>query len=533
MPVSRAPLWLTPYDRLGSDPLGWMLVSDTRSKAAAGSPGSIELDRARWEAVLDTARDAIVSIDAVGTVTLFNRTAERMFGYGADEVLGRNVSILMPSPYRDEHDQYLENYRITGVAKAIGRIRHVEAARKSGEVFPIELAVSQARVADQTIYTAILRDVSERKLAEEELRRERDFAEQLIDTAEAIVLVRDRDARIVLYNRYLERLSGWPLAETKGRDWYSTFVPEPERAGLRVIFQQALGEGEARGYVNKLLTRDGSVREIEWHTSALHDAAGAPAGVLSIGHDITERRRAAARVRELEKIAQERERLADIGAITAKIAHDLGNPLSGVSLQAQVVLQRARRDPNRPLSSVTKPLEQLVSEVRRLEELIREFVSFAREQRLDLRTIDLPEFLHGVVELWRPVASAHGVKLQIRGVDAVGRLEADENKLRRVLDNLVKNAIEALGEGPGEVTIAVSTPTAEGVRISVEDDGPGIPPTLQMFRLFETTKENGSGLGLAVSKQIVLAHGGDLLFAAREPRGTVFHVDLPLERLPS
>jgi two-component system sensor kinase FixL len=483
--------------------------------------------------VLDTARDSIVSIDATGVVTLFNRTAERMFGYRAAEVLGRNVAMLMPSPYREEHGQYLENYRLTRIPKAIGRTRHVEATRSSGEVFPIELSVSEAHVAGQTLYTAILRDVSERKLAEEELRRERDFAAHLIETADAIVLVRDRDARIVLYNRYLERLSGWPLAETKGRDWYSTFVPEPERAGLRVIFQQALGEGEARGYVNKLLARDGSVREIEWHTSVLRDAEGAPSGVLSIGQDITERRRAEARVRELEKIAQERERLADIGAITAKIAHDLGNPLSGVSLQAQVVLQRARRDPDRPLGSVTKPLEQLVSEVRRLEELIREFLSFAREQRLDLRVIDLPAFLEDVVELWRPVASAHGVKLQLRGADAVGRLEADESKLRRVLDNLVKNAIEALGESPGEVTVAVSTPCAEKVRISVEDDGPGIPPTLQVFRLFETTKEGGSGLGLAVSKQIVLAHGGDLLFDAREPHGTVFHVDLPLQRLAS
>lgn len=508
-------------------------MTEPRSKASPDAPTLLELDRARWEAVLDTARDAIVSIDAAGIVTLFNRTAEAMFGYSADEVLGRKVSMLMPSPYREGHDQYMENYRTTGVPKAIGRIRHVEAVHKSGEVFPIELSVSEAHVANQVIYTAILRDVSERKLAEEELRRERDFAAHLIETAEAIVLVRDRDARIVLYNRYLERISGWPLAETRGRDWYSTFVAEPERGRLRTIFEQALGEGEARGYVNKLLTRDGSLREIEWHTSVLRDAQGAPSGVLSIGQDITERQRAEARVRELEKLALERERLADIGAITAKIAHDLGNPLSGVSLQAQVVLHRARRDPDRPLGSVTKPLEQLVSEVRRLEELIREFLSFAREQRLDLHAIELPAFLSGVVELWGPVASAHRVKLQLRGENAVPRLEADESKLRRVLDNLVKNAIEAVGEGPGEVTLSVSAPSSEKVRISVEDTGPGIPATVQVFRLFETTKEGGSGLGLAVSKQIVLAHGGDLLFNAREPHGTAFHVELPLQRLSS
>ena len=100
-------------------------MTEPRSKASPDAPTLLELDRARWEAVLDTARDAIVSIDAAGIVTLFNRTAEAMFGYSADEVLGRKVSMLMPSPYREGHDQYMENYRTTGVPKAIGRIRHV------------------------------------------------------------------------------------------------------------------------------------------------------------------------------------------------------------------------------------------------------------------------------------------------------------------------------------------------------------------------------------------------------------------------
>ena len=801
-------------------------MSETRFKGSRDALTLLELDRARWEAVVNTARDAIVSIDVTGIVTLFNRTAEEMFGYAAEEVLGRNVSMLMPSPYSDEHDQYMENYRTTRVPKAIGRIRYVEAKHKSGEVFPIELSVSEAQVADQIIYTAIVRDVTESKRTEEELRRERDFARRLIDTAEAIVLVCDRDARIVLYNAYLERVAGWPLAETRGRDWHATFVPEPERPRARSVFEQALSEGAAPGYVNTLLTRRGSVREIEWQTSVLRDAQGAASAVLSIGQDITERRRAErhlsaqfaavrvlaetqslvdaaprllqaiceaagwdlgelwyvdpetdvlrldgvwhvpsldaeefvaasresgfrhgeglpgrvwasrrpilifdvaraegltrislleklgirsafgfpivcgssvigaidffdrgvrsadegllhvletlgrqiggfierkrsentirysearfeafmnnspaiaymkdesgrmvyvnrpfehtfglastdvygksdfdlwprevaeslrahdvtvlaenrptevlesvptphagmrewmvfkfpitdaadqrflggmaidvtdrrraeAQVRELAKTALERERLADIGAITAKIAHDLGNPLSGLSMQAQLVLQRARRDPTQPLGSVAKPIEQLVSEVRRLEGLIHEFLSFAREQRLDLHSIDLPAFLDDVVELWRPVASAHQVKLELRGANAVKRLQADESKLRRVLDNLVKNAIEAVAEGPGKVTITVSAPSSDKVRISVEDTGPGIPATVQVFRLFETTKEHGSGLGLAVSKQIVLAHGGDLVFNAREPRGTAFHVELPRERLAS
>jgi signal transduction histidine kinase len=135
-----------------------------------------------------------------------------------------------------------------------------------------------------------------------------------------------------------------------------------------------------------------------------------------------------------------------------------------------------------------------------------------------------------VVELWRPVAERHGIRLEIGGAPAIERFDADRGKLRRVLDNLVKNAIEAIGEGPGEVTITTSVSGSEKLRISIEDTGCGIPENVQVFRLFETTKPDGSGLGLPVSKQILIAHGGNLVFDARSPHGSVFHVELPLRR---
>ena len=128
------------------------------------------MESRRWQSVLDTAQDAIISIDPHGRITLFNRAAEKIFGYRADEVLQQNVAMLMPSPYREQHDQFLRNYQATGEAKAIGRIRHVEARRKSGETFPIELSVSEARVGDTVLYSAIIRDVSERARMEATLR---------------------------------------------------------------------------------------------------------------------------------------------------------------------------------------------------------------------------------------------------------------------------------------------------------------------------------------------------------------------------
>jgi PAS domain S-box-containing protein len=119
-------------------------MSPSKPTSVADALQALGLSEARWLAVLDSAQDAIISIDQRGTVTLFNRAAERIFGYAADAVVGRNVTMLMPPPYHDEHAQYVERYERTGVAHAIGRIRDVHARRQSGEVFPIELSVSEA-----------------------------------------------------------------------------------------------------------------------------------------------------------------------------------------------------------------------------------------------------------------------------------------------------------------------------------------------------------------------------------------------------
>lgn len=360
----------------------------------------LQLNELRWQAILDTARDAIICIDSAARITLFNRAAEAIFGYAADEVLDRNVRMLMPPPYRDEHDGYLETYRATAIPRAIGRIREVQAQRKDGEIFPIELSVSEARVVDQVIYSAVIRDMSDRRAMEVQLE-------------------------------------------------------------------------------------------------------------------------------EARRLAEQRERLADIGAITARIVHDLGNPLAGLSMQAQLIQRRVVRNPERPSRDLAAPAERIVSEVRRLDGLIKDFLDFARQQRLDLRAIVLPAFLQRLVDLWEPVAAARDIALTLDVAADVPGLTADEDKLRRVLDNLVKNAVEAIDQGPGRVDVRVRRCDDDRVRIAVSDTGPGVPETLEMFRLFETTKRHGSGLGLSIAKQIVVAHGGRIGFERLSPHGTTFYVDLP------
>lgn len=177
-----------------------------------------KLDEARWLGVLDSVQDAIISIDIDGRVTLFNKAAQRIFGYDAEEVLGRNVRMLMPSPYRDEHDGYLEAYRTSRSPKAIGKIRDVQGQRKNGQSFPVELSVSEARVDDDVIYTAIVRDVSERAAAESALRDGEAKIRAIVDTAVDAIITIDEAGTIESFNRGAERLFGYETVEVLGHN---------------------------------------------------------------------------------------------------------------------------------------------------------------------------------------------------------------------------------------------------------------------------------------------------------------------------
>ncbi|MCX8073029.1 MAG: PAS domain-containing protein [Candidatus Binatia bacterium] len=256
-------------------------------------------------------------------------------------------------------------------------------------------------------------------------------------------------------------------------------------------------------------------------------ASGEVVLIGGVAVDVTEERRALESLKELQRSAQQRERLADVGAITAQILHDLANPIAGLSMQVQLLLRRAARDPNRPVASLVQSLGRLLAEVQRLDALLREFKDFAREQRLELQPLRLRAFLGDCIAQWRPVARSRDIGLVGELSPDLPVIRADAEQLRRVMDNLVKNAIEAIDRGPGTIWLRSAPVGSERVRISVADDGPGIASHIDPFRLFETTKPYGTGLGLPIVRQIVEAHGGRIAFEPREPRGVTFHIDLP------
>jgi PAS domain S-box-containing protein len=244
---------------------------------------------ARMHAIIHTAVDGIITIDERGTIESFNPAAERLFGYTATEVIGQNVSMLMPSPYQEEHDHYIGRYLQTGEKKIIGIGREVLGQHKNGALFPITLAVSEMFVGDRRLFTGIVHDITDRKHIEEDLRREKNFIENLINTTQVIVLVLDTAGRIVRFNPYLEEISGYRLAEVQGQDWFTTFLPAQDRERIRHLFLQAIDDIQTWGNVNPIVTKDGHELLIEWYDKTLKDATNHTIGLLSIGLNITRR----------------------------------------------------------------------------------------------------------------------------------------------------------------------------------------------------------------------------------------------------
>jgi PAS domain S-box-containing protein len=204
---------------------------------------------ARTRAILETAVDGIITIDPLGTVLSVNPAAERIFGYAADEMVGRNVNMLMPEPYHSAHDGYLERYRATGQRRIIGIGREVEGRRKDGSTFPMDLSVGEAVVGDSRIFTGIVRDISQRRKTEEELRQSEERFRLIINNVRDYAITwLDLDGRIVSWNKGAERLYGWTAEEIVGQGpeaLYPVELADEAIAALREVREKGRYEGDA------------------------------------------------------------------------------------------------------------------------------------------------------------------------------------------------------------------------------------------------------------------------------------------------
>jgi len=345
--------------------------------------------------------------------------------------------------------------------------------------------------------------------------RARLMREALRSVGVAVVCV-DGDGRLILANPKASELTGYAEDELADGDLFSLLFGA-EAPGVRTALLAAT-EGGSVDIEAELRTRAGKKRLVRWRGSGYHAAGTTDSlAIVLFGIDLTHER-------ELERRARQNERLAAAGALAAGLAHEIRNPLNGANLHVAVLDRALARLPGVG-AEAHQATDVLRSEIRRLSALVTDFLEVARPKPLTRAECDMNDLSKSVCALLAPEAVQRHVELRLEAFPFAAMADVDGERVKQVLVNLVRNAMEAVKDG-GHVILRVRRLPRE-VEVDVADDGPGIPnPDAPVFDAFYTTKDRGTGLGLSIVQRIVSDHGGDVSFTSA-PGATTFTVRLP------
>ncbi len=497
----------------------------------------------RLRAVFEATDDAIIPIDENGLIQSINPATVRLFGYEACELVGRNVSMLMPEPYRSEHDRYIQSYLATGKAKIIGIGREVEALRKDGTVFPVELAVSEAAREGPRLFVGVVHDITERKRAEkrqlelmEELKQSEREAHQrhflfrsiFEGTPEGIILT-DLQRRVVMVNPALTRMFGYETDELIGSPISKLYAPAEDSEQIGEISASSNARRSAHPSIISCQRKNGEAFPGEIIKVPYSNGSGQLLGSLGIIRDVTwELRR--------EEELRGAQRLEALVQLTGGIAHDFNNLLTVISGNLQLL----------GLTLKDERLVRYLGEAERAAEmgarLNQRLMTFARQRRLAPVATNLNE---QVVDMRELLQRTIGENITVTTALATGvwPVLVDPSEIESAVLNLAINARDAMPNG-GKLLIQTENvviaqfeeqarqdlPPGSYVRLSVSDTGSGMSPEVlaRAFEPFFTTKEpgKGTGLGLASIYGFVKQSAGHVTIYSEVGRGTSVNIYL-------
>jgi PAS domain S-box-containing protein len=495
--------------------LHWSLRDITDRKEAELS---LRHSEARLRAVLDGAFNGMITADEGGVIRSCNGAAERLFGYAAGELTGRDIGALLPAPPGGEGAPE-RLARLAGAKQATASGEEVQGRRKDGTRLVVDLSVTRVDLEGDHFFSLIVRDVTAARSAEEALRASEARFRSLVEAAECLIVLLRPDLSIVYFGPFTERITGYASPEVLGRDYAALFAPDEEsRRQLHTRVEKALAGLPLRAGEGRVRCKDGSVRWVIWNAQAVPSADGGDA-VLMVGTDVTE-------LREVRERAAQAVRLAAIGQVITGLAHESRNTFQRSHAALERLSLRLRDRPD--LMALIGELQQAVDHLHHLYEEVR---TYAAPIRLELRPCDL-------ADVWRSAWDHLSVRRE--GRDAVLREEtdgcektwvADCFRLEQVFHNLFENALEACRD-PTVITVRCSRARLRGrpaVRIAVCDNGPGFGTVQRgkVFQPFFTTKTRGTGLGLAIARRNVEAHGGEMAVGEDLCPGAEIVVTLP------
>jgi PAS domain S-box-containing protein len=478
----------------------------------------------KLSAMVDHAVDGLISVDQNGTVEHFNPACERLFGFCADEVIGRNIKMLMPEPYRSKHDDYLAHHRETGKAKIIGIGRELTARRKDGSIFPIELSISAFQWDGVRHFSGIIRDITRRKQAEEKNA----LLASCVDSSSDAIASKTLEGIITSWNASAEHLFGYSAEEVIGRHIGLIIPPGRLEEETGFIARWRAGE-QVRSFETERQKKNGTLVPVALTAWPVPDAMGHISCASLILRDITAQRATEAQLerhtRALEHSNKEMEQFAYAAS------RDLKAPLrviDNASKWLEEDLQQHLTGENR------QNMQLLRGRVGRMEKLPDDLLDYSRIGRsTDARFGEVvagDALMENILELLCPSAS-FTVNVSPNFAD----IRVCRMPLQQILMNLVSNAIKHHDKKTGHIDAMVEEFDAH-YAFALKDDGPGIPTQFhdQIFGMFQTLKPRdqveGSGMGLAMVRKTIDLFGGTLDLDSGAGRGSIFRFTWPKQK---
>ena len=496
------------------------------------SDAALKRSEARKAAILDAALDCIITIDHEGRVIEFNPAAERTFGYPRNEIVGRQLAdAIIPPALRKKHRQGMARYLATGETRLIGRRVEMTAVRADGSEFPVELAISRIPLEGPPSFTCYLRDITERKQSEKALQRSGAFlteAQRLSRTGSLSWCVATGE---VIWSEQVYRIFEFDQAVPITLELIGGRVHPEDIPLMKDMIARAGAEAEDFEYEHRLLMPDLSVKYLHLVAHSTRNQRGQLEYIGAV-QDITKRRLAEIALGEVRSELAHVVRAASLGALTASIAHEVNQPLSGILMNASTCLRMLAADPPN-IEGARETARRTIRDGNRASDVIVRLRALFGKRKLTIEPVELCEATREVISLVTAELQRDRVNIQTDLSDELPSVMGDRVQLQQVILNLIRNALDAMStvqDRPRQLIVRAERAAENQVRLTVQDTGVGFTAqeSERLFDAFYTTKDGGMGIGLSISHSIIESHRGQLWATPNETHGASFSFSVPL-----